>query len=85
MASVDPNAKRMVWMGDLKVFAETFKVGELNRIPSEEGAVLKKSSVGPIGWDPAKGYWVNITSEEADMKSRSPKKKVKFISKVTTI
>lgn len=60
---VNPQAKRMVWLGDLNIFVETFEVGNLKVIPSKENSIIRGTDVGAIKWDGKKGYWV-VTSDK---------------------
>jgi hypothetical protein len=65
---VNPDSYRCVWLGDLKIFTETFKVGDIEKcknlktedIRTKHNPILLNTEYGPIKWDTNHGYWIRV-------------------------
>lgn len=57
MVEVNPKSYRLVWVGDLYTFVETYEVDQVSKIPSKEDSIIRGTDVGTIAWDRTKKYW----------------------------
>lgn len=71
MFSINPNAYRYVWIGNLHTLAKTFKVNNLelnnklkiDNIKTNHQPIIKNTNIGNIKWNSKKGYWEKINIE----------------------
>lgn len=73
---VNPNALRMVWLGDDKNFIETFEVGDIKQSELLEKeskkrqynkdweVIIRPENHNPIRWNSSKGYWENVPNSQ---------------------
>jgi len=76
MFKVDPDAIRMIWLGDERIFIETFRVGDKIQAKALENMyleyqknksllpIIRNTEVGPVKWSSNDGYWVRMSEEE---------------------
>jgi len=73
MVEVNPNATRMVWLGNEKLFIRTFKLNNFkltNKLKEEDektnhNPIIVNTDIGSIKWSSSDGYWVLLSQDEA--------------------
>jgi hypothetical protein len=74
MFSINLNAYKYVWIGNLHTIAKTFKVNDvelnnklkLDNIKTNHQPIIKNTNIGDIKWNSKKGYWEKIDYEFYD-------------------